>query len=129
MEIPRQIQGFSKLGREDQVKLVASFSDDPAGIIHEINAHLTPDQNRQKLYMEFSENSISNYFLPYSIAPNFLINKRYYLVPMVTEESSVVAAAASAAKFWSERGGFRTRISSMQKPGHIHFVWKGSPGK
>jgi hydroxymethylglutaryl-CoA reductase len=129
MEIPSQIQGFSKLGREDQVKLVASFSDDPERIIHEINAHLARDQNRQKLYMEFSENSISNFFLPYSIAPNFLINKRYYLVPMVSEESSVVAAAASAAKFWSERGGFHTRISSMQKPGHIHLLWKGSPGQ
>ncbi len=126
MEIPGQIQGFSKLGREDQVKLVASFTDDPAGITHELNAHLSPDGSRQKLYQEFSENSVSNFFLPYSIAPNFRINDKYYLVPMVAEESSVVAAAASAAKYWSERGGFHTRISAMQKPGHIHFTWKGS---
>jgi hydroxymethylglutaryl-CoA reductase len=126
MEIPGQIQGFSKLGREEQVKLVASFTDDPAGIIQELNAHLSPDSSRQKLYQEFSENSVSNFFLPYSIAPNFRINDKYYLVPMVTEESSVVAATASAAKYWSERGGFNTRISTMQKPGHIHFTWKGS---
>lgn len=126
MEIPGQIQGFSKLGREDQVKLVASFTSDPAGIIHELNAHLSPDGTRQKMYQEFSENSVSNFFLPYSIAPNFRINDKFYLVPMVTEESSVVAAAASAAKYWSERGGFHTRISTMQKPGHIHFTWKGS---
>ncbi len=129
METPGQIQGFSKLGREDQVKLVSSFSDDPAGIIHELNAHLALDKERQKVYMDCSENSVSNFFLPYSIAPNFLINNTFYFVPMVTEESSVVAAAASAAKFWSERGGFITRISSMQKPGHIHFIWKGSPEK
>jgi hydroxymethylglutaryl-CoA reductase len=126
MEIPGQIQGFSKLGREEQVKLVASFTDDPAVIIHELNAHLSPDGTRQRLYQEFSENSVSNFFLPYSIAPNFRINDKYYLVPMVTEESSVVAAAASAAKYWSERGGFNTRISTMQKPGHIHFTWKGN---
>jgi hydroxymethylglutaryl-CoA reductase len=127
MEISRQIQGFSKLGRGDQVKLVASFSEDPGGVIHELNAHLAQDQGRQKLYQEFSENTISNFFLPYGIAPNFLINNRYYLVPMVSEESSVVAAAASAAKFWSERGGFNTQVRSMQKPGHIHFMWKGRP--
>ncbi len=126
MEIYGQIQGFSKLGREDQVKLVASFTDDPAGIVHELNAHLSPDGSRQKLYQEFSENSVSNFFLPYSIAPNFRINNKYYLVPMVAEESSVVAAAASAAKYWSERGGFHTSIGTMQKPGHIHFTWKGS---
>jgi hydroxymethylglutaryl-CoA reductase len=127
MEIPGQIQGFSKLGREEQVKLVASFTDDPAVIIHELNAHLSPDGTRQRLYQEFSENSVSNFFLPYSIAPNFRINDKYYLVPMVTEESSVVAAAASAAKYWSERGGFNTRISTMQKPGHI--PGKATPGK
>jgi hydroxymethylglutaryl-CoA reductase len=84
------------------------------------------DGSRQKLYQEFSENSVSNFFLPYCIAPNFRINDKYYLVPMVAEESSVVAAAASAAKYWSERGGFHTRISAMLKPGHIHFTWKGS---
>jgi hydroxymethylglutaryl-CoA reductase len=126
MDIPGQIQGFSRLGRDDQVKLVAAFTDDPDGIILELNAHLAQDKARQKMYQEFSENSVSNFFLPYSIAPNFRINDIYYLVPMVTEESSVVAAAASAAKFWSERGGFHTTITSVQKPGHIHFTWKGS---
>ncbi len=126
MEIQGQIQGFSKLGRDDQVKLVASFTSDPDGIIHELDAHLLPDGKRQRMYQEFSENSVSNFFLPYSIAPNFRINDTYYMVPMVTEESSVVAAAAAAAKYWSERGGFLTRIVTMQKPGHIHFTWKGS---
>jgi hydroxymethylglutaryl-CoA reductase len=126
MEVAELIHGFSKLSREDQAKLVASFTDDPAGIISELDAHLSHDNLNQKRYQEFSENSVSNFFLPYSIAPNFRINDRYYLVPMVTEESSVVAAAASAAKYWSERGGFQTRIMAMQKPGHIHFKWKGS---
>jgi hydroxymethylglutaryl-CoA reductase len=126
MEVAGLIEGFSKLSREDQVKIVASFTDDAAGIIHELDAHLSLDATRQKIYHEFSENSVSNFFLPYSIAPNFRINDKYYLVPMVTEESSVVAAAASAAKYWSERGGFHTRVSTMLKPGHIHFTWKGS---
>jgi hydroxymethylglutaryl-CoA reductase len=129
MEISSLIQGFSRLGREDQVKLVASFTDDPGGIAHELNAHLSADSTRQKMYQEFSENSVSNFFLPYGIAPNFRINDTYYMVPMVTEESSVVAAAAFAAKYWSERGGFYTRITTMQKPGHIHFTWKGSAGE
>jgi hydroxymethylglutaryl-CoA reductase len=126
MEITGLIEGFSKLSRNDQIKLVAGITDDPAGIVHELNAHLMQDSAYQKKYQEFSENSVSNFFLPYSIAPNFKINDKYYLVPMVTEESSVVAAASSAAKYWSERGGFQTRIVKMQKPGHIHFTWKGS---
>lgn len=44
-----------------------------------------------------------------------------YAVPMVIEESSVVAAASSAAKFWSDRGGFHAEVISTTKVGHVHF--------
>jgi hydroxymethylglutaryl-CoA reductase len=125
MGLPVLIEGFSKLSRDDQVRLVAAFTHEPPDVENELNRHLMADRERQKIYTGFSENNISNFYLPYSIAPNFLINDRYYLVPMVTEESSVVAAASAAAKFWAEHGGFHTRIQSMRKPGHIHFIWKG----
>jgi hydroxymethylglutaryl-CoA reductase len=126
MGVPGMIQGFSKLSREDQARLLASFTDEPSGIENELSLHRLADREKQDTYDGFSENTLSNFFLPYSVAPNFRINDRYYIVPMVTEESSVVAAAASAAKFWLERGGFHTRIRAMYKPGHIHFTWKGS---
>jgi hydroxymethylglutaryl-CoA reductase len=78
----------------------------------------------QELFDEFSENTISNFILPFGIAPNFLINNKNYSIPMVIEESSVVAAASSAAKFWLQRGGFHTRVLSTTKIGHVHFFWK-----
>ncbi len=41
---------------------------------------------------------------------------------MVIEESSVVAAASNNAKFWSERGGFHTRVLSTVKTVHVQFI-------
>ena len=46
---------------------------------------------------------------------------------MVTEESSVVAAASNAAKFWCQRGGFKTRIIDTIKVGQVHLMYKGNP--
>ncbi len=128
MDVPEMIQGFSRLSRGEKATMVASCTHDPAYVERQIKSHLMADEGKQKVYDEFSENVVSNFYLPYSIAPNFRINDRYYFVPMVTEESSVVAAASAAAKFWAERGGFHARVESMIKPGHVHFVWKGDPG-
>jgi hydroxymethylglutaryl-CoA reductase len=124
MQTPGFIAGFSRLGRDEKARLAAEFSGDP-GISKVFADHLHPDKELQKLYDALTENAVSNYYLPFSIAPNFLVNGVFHMVPMVTEESSVVAAASSAAKFWSERGGFHARVLSKHKPGHVHFVWKG----
>ncbi len=126
MAVPGMIEGFSKLDRDSRIRLVAALSDESAGTEAVFSSHLLEDSERQHAYHEISENAVSNYILPLGIAPNFNINGKYYLVPMVTEESSVVAAAAAAAKFWATRGGFVTRVQQMIKPGHIHFIWQGS---
>ena len=47
------------------------------------------------------ENCIGKLSIPLGIAFNFLINEKFYIVPMAIEESSVIAAASSAAKFIS----------------------------
>ncbi len=47
------------------------------------------------------------------------------MVPMVSDESSVVAAVAAAVRFWWPLGGFSATVKDMDKPGHIHFIWKG----
>jgi hydroxymethylglutaryl-CoA reductase len=82
-----------------------------------------PDAEIQELLNEFSENTLTNFPLPYCIAPNFKIDGQNYLVPMVIEESSVVAAASNAAKFWFDKGGFRTEIINTEKVGQVHFIW------
>lgn len=87
------------------------------------------DQNKQKVFDEFSENTISNFYIPYGVAPNFIINEQAYLVPLVIEESSVVAAASSGARFWSEHGGFKSEVKGVTKIGQVHFLWKGDKKK
>jgi hydroxymethylglutaryl-CoA reductase len=54
------------------------------------------------------ENVIGSYQLPLGIACNFKINKKDYLIPMVTEEPSVIAAASNAAKIARKHGGFQS---------------------
>ena len=48
---------------------------------------------------------------------------------MAIEESSVVAAASKAAKFWGERGGFKTTIIDTEKIGQVHFLFNGNTEK
>lgn len=41
----------------------------------------------------------------------------------------MVAAASKAAKFWLERGGFKTTIKSTIKSGQVHIMYKGLHGE
>lgn len=126
MSEKNMIAGFSKWPKAHKVEwLTSQFAADPARAEREIKSFWHPDEELQRIIDGFSENTVSNFVLPYGIAPNFLIDGRPYAVPMVIEESSVVAAASSAAKFWADRGGFHTRIADTRKIGQVHFFWKG----
>ncbi len=125
----KPIVGFSKLNKEDKLKLVASYFEDKDSAMTEMQTFWHSDPQKQKLFDEFSENTISNFYFPFGVAPNMIINGQNYMVPMVIEESSVVAAASSSAKFWSERGGFKAKIISTEKIGQVHFIWKGKTEK
>jgi hydroxymethylglutaryl-CoA reductase len=50
------------------------------------------------------ENVIGVFGLPLAVAPNFIVNGRDYIVPMVVEEPSVVAALSNAAKLARPEG-------------------------
>lgn len=124
------ISGFSKLSKEEKINWIAKeYFSNGEEAISIIKQYWNNDEKLQQLHDEFIENTISNFYLPMGIAPNFLINGTYYSVPMVIEESSVVAAAAKAAKFWSTRGGFKTTILGTEKIGQVHFLYKGNPEK
>lgn len=97
--------------------------------MRELMSYWHHDEEQQQLLDGFSENTISNFPMPYGVAPNFLINGRPYVVPMVIEESSVVAAASSAANFWLGRGGFKVETMGLEKVGQVHFVWNGKAQK
>ncbi|UCG28811.1 MAG: hypothetical protein JSV24_05480 [Bacteroidales bacterium] len=115
--------GFSKLTKEEKLKLVSRNVRKPEEFIMEMKSFW--HKEKQKIFDDISENTISNYWLPFGIAPNFLINNNIYHVPMVIEESSVVAAASGSAKFWFSRGGFNSRVISTKKTGKVHFIWEG----
>jgi len=126
----KSISGFSKMSKRKKLRwIVENFFKDPENVMRELMSYWHSNEEQQRILDGFSENTISNYYLPYGVAPNFLINEKTYCVPMVTEESSVVAAASAAAKFWLTRGGFRAEIISTKKVGQIHFNWKGDIGK
>ena len=108
------ISGFSKLDIKQKKEWINSQIDSR----HESNIN-------ENIYYELTENVIDLFKLPFSLAPNFLINGDVYCVPMVTEESSVVAAASKSAKFWSNNGGFHADVLSTVKKGNIHFFWSG----
>ena len=121
------IQGFSKLSKEEKINSIAdNYTDNSEATIEILKTYWNEDSMLQKLHDEFIENTISNYYLPFGIAPNFLINNKLYAIPMAIEESSVVAAASKAAKFWLDKGGFKTKVIGTQKIGQVHFIFKGS---
>jgi len=120
------ISGFSRLSREEMIEMASKLSSDPEAFARELAGFWHRDPEVQRILEEFSENTVSNFCLPFGLAPNFLINDRLYILPMVIEESSVVAAASKSAKFWVTRGGFQTEVISTAKPGHVYFKWKVS---
>ena len=113
------------MGKQEKRKLISSKLPDPASFLRLLEDMEKPVPSIQKIIDNLSENCISNFILPYSVAPNFLINGRIYNLPMVTEESSVVAAASSASGYWASHGGFNTNVLNSIKSGQIHFLWKG----
>ena len=122
----KEIKGFSKLSKEEKTNwIVANFFKETEVAKKILKQYWNNDENLQRLHDEFSENTLSNFYLPFSIAPNFLINDKVYSIPMVIEESSVIAAASKSAKLWSSLGGFKTKIISKIKNGQVHFIFLG----
>jgi hydroxymethylglutaryl-CoA reductase len=121
------VSGFSKLSKSDKIDWIANtYFSNPEEAVALIKSYWNSDVQLQKLHDEFIENTITNFYLPLGVAPNFLINGKYYTVPMAIEESSVVAAAAKSAKFWASRGGFKATVFNTEKIGQVHFIYKGN---
>jgi len=121
------ISGFSKFSKDEKITWLAEnyFKNQPE-IIKIIKQYWNDDQKLQQLHDDFIENTITNFYMPYGIAPNFNINGETYVIPMTIEESSVVAAASKVAKYWSTRGGFKTEVISTTKIGQVHFLYAGA---
>ena len=114
---------------EDKLRIVAELMDKQVESMELMKSFWHTDHSVQKIFDEFSENTISNFYIPYGVVPNVVINGSNYLVPLVIEESSVVAAASSSAKFWAAHGGFKAEVVGITKAGQVHFLWKGNMKK
>ncbi len=126
MRKPAPISGFSKLSKEAKIEwILQNHASEPESALNMLTGYWHGQTEVQRLHDEFIENTVSNFYLPFGVAPNFLIDGKIFTIPLAIEESSVVAAAAKAANFWLERGGFKTEIIGMTKIGHVHFVWQG----
>jgi hydroxymethylglutaryl-CoA reductase len=118
------VSGFSKFTKSEKIDWLITnhFQNNPEAKAN-LERYWNTDEVLQKLHDEFTENTVSNFYLPFGVAPNFLINDKMYVIPMTIEESSVVAAASNAAKFWMERGGFKAKVLSTTKVGQVHFMF------
>ena len=122
----KELSGFSKWTQSQKIEwVIDQFCSEPAAARSTLE-NFQYNSEQQTILNGFSENTLSNFPLPYGIAPHFVINGKSYAIPMVIEESSVVAAASAAAKFWKTRGGFRAQVLSTTKEGQVHFRWTGS---
>ena len=123
------ISGFSKLSKKEKINwLIENYFHNQSETLKTITQYWNSDTALQQLHDDFIENTISNFYMPFGIAPNFVINNKDYVIPMVVEESSVVAAASLVGKFWSTRGGFKTKVIGTTKIGHVHFMYAGDGG-
>ncbi len=122
----KPIKGFSKLSKEAKLQwLTTNNFEDSEEAQKVFRTYWHEDGDLQKKHDEFIENTMTNYFMPYGVAPNFEINGKLHTIPMAIEESSVVAAASKSASYWKERGGFKVEVISTEKIGHVHFMYEG----
>jgi hydroxymethylglutaryl-CoA reductase len=112
----KRIAGFSKLSKQKKIDwLATTFFQESSAVKRILQQYWNSDKKLQDLHDDFIENTLSNFYLPFGVAPNFVINGTDYTLPMAIEESSVVAAASLVGKFWSTRGGFKAEVLGTKK--------------
>ena len=111
-----RLPGFAKLSPTERIEALLK-----EGLLTWDEAQILKEEKGLPLSIaaQLTENVLSTFDLPFSLAPYFLINGRDYVLPMVTEEPSVVAAASFAAKLIQRSGGFTTQVHQRQMIGEI----------
>ena len=80
------VEGFSKLSKEGKIEWVVNeYLNGDEKAIQIMKQYWNDDADLQKLHDEFSENTVSNFYMPFGLAPNFLINDELYAIPMAVE--------------------------------------------
>ena len=70
------VHGFSKFSKEEKIAWIANeYFSNPTEAQLLIKKYWNSDENLQKLHDDFIENTITNFYLPLGVAPNFLISR------------------------------------------------------
>jgi hydroxymethylglutaryl-CoA reductase len=120
------IQGFSKYNKEQRIDALINKYGFDTSLGTFLKSCEAGDESIQEIIDDLSENPVSSFPFPFSVAPNFVVNGKNLFFPLVSEESSVVAALGNAAGFWARRGGFHAEVLSTEKKGQVHFRWCGN---
>ena len=113
-----RLPGFYKLTMEERIQKVKEL----CGLTDEDVETLTVEGLSLNLADMMIENVIGLMAYPFAVAPNFRINGRDYLVPMVLEEPSVVAAASNAARMMRDGDGIKAEATDPTMIGQIQLV-------
>ena len=71
----KAVSGFSKLTKIQKIEwLVKNYLNDQDTAISTLKKYWNEDEKLQQLHDEFIENTVSNFYLPLGLAPNFLID-------------------------------------------------------
>ena len=114
------ISGFYRLDirqRIDRLEQLGLLSADDATLLREGRHVLLPTAADKII-----ENVIGVFGLPFAIAPNFLVNGKARLAPLVVEEPSIVAGLSFAAALARRSGGFEAACSESLLAGQVHLV-------
>ena len=115
-----QVSGFYRLTVAERISELQRrgwLSTENAGKLRQ-GRHIVSSTVADKII----ENVVGVFGLPLAIAPNFLVNGRDYMVPMVVEEPSIVAGTSSAAKLARVSGGFTAECSESLLAGQVYVA-------
>jgi hydroxymethylglutaryl-CoA reductase len=121
------IQGFSKYNKQERIDALIQKYGFQEDLANWLSTFENSNSSIQKTIDDLSENPVSSFPFPFSLAPNFMVNGKDLFFPLVSEESSVVAALGNAAGYWAKRGGFHAEVLGTEKKGQVHFIWNGNP--
>ncbi len=118
-EFTSRISGFYKKPVEERISVIAEM----VGLSDEEVSTL---KSRGGLSLEaadhMTENVVGTIAYPFSVAVNFRVNGRDYLVPMAGEEPSVVAAASNMARLMRDGEGIKATYTDPIMIGQIQVL-------
>ena len=120
-----RIKGLYRLGVAERIRVLQQqgwLSAADAELLRQGRHVLSPAAADKMI-----ENVVGVFALPLAIAPNFVVNDRDYIVPMVVEEPSIVAATSNAARLARNSGGFTAKCTESLLAGQIHVTGVDDP--